>query len=62
MGYEVSNLVEESRETISSILNVKPSEVIFTSGATESNNIAILGAIKWLMDNKKTYSYNHNKH
>ncbi|MEC0134726.1 MULTISPECIES: cysteine desulfurase family protein [Paenibacillus] len=53
MGYEVSNLVEESRETISSILNVKPSEVIFTSGATESNNIAILGAIKWLMDNKK---------
>ena len=39
------NLLEDSREVISELFNSAPSEIIFTSGATESNNISILGAI-----------------
>jgi len=35
--------VDESRETISKILNCRESEIIFTGTGTESNNIAILG-------------------
>jgi cysteine desulfurase len=35
--------VKESRTTIARLLNVKPEEVIFTSGGTESDNLAVLG-------------------
>jgi cysteine desulfurase len=36
-------VVEESRETIARALGARPSEVIFTSGGTESDNLAIKG-------------------
>ena len=36
-------IVEEARKQAASLLKVSPSEVFFTSGATESNNIAIQG-------------------
>jgi cysteine desulfurase len=36
-------VVEESRETIAQALGARPSEVIFTSGGTESDNLAIKG-------------------
>jgi cysteine desulfurase len=48
LGHEASNVVEESRKRIAKILGVSASEVFFTSGATESNNIAILGMIRAL--------------
>lgn len=35
--------VQKSRETIAGLLNVAASEIVFTSGATESNNLAIRG-------------------
>jgi cysteine desulfurase len=38
--------VEESREQIASVLGARPSEVIFTAGGTESDNLAIKG-IYW---------------
>ena len=40
--------VDESRETISKILNCKPSEIVFNSGGTESDNLAIIGVAKAL--------------
>ncbi len=43
MGGEVEMLLHRSRETIASLLNVHHKEVIFTSGGTESNNLAIKG-------------------
>jgi cysteine desulfurase len=38
--------VEESRETLAHLLGARPSEVIFTAGGTESDNLAVKG-IYW---------------
>jgi cysteine desulfurase len=43
---EAGEAVERARATIASKINAKPEEVIFTSGGTESNNIAIFGAAR----------------
>jgi cysteine desulfurase len=42
-GRSARRLVEESRERIASVLGARPSEVIFTSGGTESDNLAAKG-------------------
>lgn len=42
-GWKAEELVENSRIRIGSLINCDPKEVIFTSGATESNNLAIKG-------------------
>jgi len=42
-GLECKIKIDNSKKIISQIINSKPTEIIFTSGATESNNIAILG-------------------
>ncbi|QEO57248.1 cysteine desulfurase family protein [Francisella marina] len=39
----VSNKIEEARSSIATTLSVLPREIVFTSGATESNNLAIKG-------------------
>ncbi|MDP2637136.1 MAG: cysteine desulfurase family protein, partial [bacterium] len=38
--------IENSRETVAKFLNCGPLEVVFTSGATEANNLAIQGVLK----------------
>lgn len=43
-GVEAEKLIERARAVIGKALQVKPGELIFTSGATESNNLAIKGA------------------
>lgn len=42
-GREAARAVEEARHSIATFFRVAPRDVIFTSGATEANNIAILG-------------------
>jgi cysteine desulfurase len=42
-GRAARRVVEESRETIAAALNSRPSEVVFTSGGTESDNLAVKG-------------------
>ena len=43
LGYKNNDLLEKARASILSNLNLKDDELIFTSGATESNNLAIKG-------------------
>ena len=42
-GREARQAIEKGRAEIAAILGVSPSEIVFTSGATEANNLAILG-------------------
>ena len=45
-GRAARRVVEESRETVARVLGARPSEVVFTSGGTESDNVAVKG-IYW---------------
>ncbi len=45
-GVEAEKIVKWSRETVAGSLGASSGEVFFTSGGTESNNIAILGVVK----------------
>jgi cysteine desulfurase len=42
-GAEAKRGVEKARQQIAALLNAQPDEIIFTSGATEADNLAILG-------------------
>ncbi len=46
-GLNAKKAVQAAREQVATVAGVVPDEVIFTSGATESNNIAILGLVPY---------------
>ena len=58
-GVDAHDALEDSRARIARLLEVKPRELIFTSGLTEANNIAIVGVARHLeflrSDLKKTH-------
>ena len=43
LGVEAKELIDASTKQIANILNIKPEEIIYTSGASESNNLALKG-------------------
>jgi cysteine desulfurase len=54
-GQRAQRAVEKAREQIANVVSADSSEVIFTSGATESNNLAILGLEKHAEDTGKKH-------
>ena len=54
-GEDARSVVERSRKQVAGLLDVKPDEVFFTSGATESNNIALQGLREYAQKTGKNH-------
>ena len=53
LGWESAQAVESSTASIAALIGVDADEIIFTSGATESNNLALLGLARRAADGKR---------
>ncbi len=51
-GWEAEEAVEQAREEVAALIHANPKEIVFTSGATESNNLAIKGVAHFYRDQK----------
>ena len=49
-GWKAEEAVEEARSSIAALVNCDPREIVWTSGATESDNLAIKGAARFYKD------------
>lgn len=51
-GWTAEHAVEEARRNVASLVNADPKEIVWTSGATESNNLAIKGIAEFYSKDK----------
>ncbi len=52
-GWDADKAVENARNNVAALINANPKEIVWTSGATESNNLAIKGAAHFYQKNGK---------
>lgn len=50
VGRSARSILDDARERVATVWRCKPSEVVFTSGGTESNNMAVFGAARALLN------------
>ena len=53
VGRRARSLLDDARDRVANVWRCKPSEIVFTSGGTESNNLAIFGAARHLRSKGK---------
>lgn len=53
-GQEARKAVEESREVLAGLIGASPEEIVFTSGGTEANNLALKGIVS-AMESKESH-------
>ena len=56
-GWESEEAIEDARKHVANLLNADSKEIVFTSGATESNNIAIKGVANFSKTKRHFYLY-----
>jgi len=61
-GRETRAAIDDARDRLAALLGAKPHEIIFTSGGTESNNLAILGLVRNRAPNGKHLISNRAEH
>lgn len=54
-GWEAEKATEDARSEIAKLVSANSKEIIFTSGATEANNLALQGAYNFYKDKKKNH-------
>eukprot|EP00184_Porphyridium_aerugineum_P008196 CAMPEP_0184693034 /NCGR_PEP_ID=MMETSP0313-20130426/1337_1 /TAXON_ID=2792 /ORGANISM="Porphyridium aerugineum, Strain SAG 1380-2" /LENGTH=498 /DNA_ID=CAMNT_0027150989 /DNA_START=165 /DNA_END=1661 /DNA_ORIENTATION=+ len=61
-GWDSEAAVEKAREKVAALINADPKEIVFTSGATESNNMAIKGVAKFYQAKKRHVITSQTEH
>ncbi len=61
-GRETRAAIDDARDRLAALLGAKPHEIIFTSGGTESNNLALLGLARRHAPNGKHLISNRAEH
>lgn len=62
-GWESEKGMEDARAQVAHLIGADPKEIIFTSGATESNNIAVKGVARYVLSSGPStaeWKQNHN--
>ncbi len=52
MGWTAEKACEDARQQVAALIKANPKEIVFTSGATESNNLALKGVMEFYGDQK----------
>lgn len=61
-GFAAANAIEQARADIAALINAEPREIIFTSGGTESDNLALKGLMQFHCKNGKHIITSQTEH